>query len=180
MPEDVSPQLDDFTDVTLKQRKFIDEYLVTGNKYQSALKAGYSPRSLYTLAYKEFGNVRVQAYYKHRMAEISARSENNISKLLNRLEEIAFDDVTNYVDKDGNVKGFDKLAHGRNVHSIRHTKTGVDITLCSREKALELLCKYHGMLTDKLELSGVKDAALNITFEGVLPGDPRIENTGKS
>lgn len=181
MPEDVSPQpVDDFKDLTFKQRRFIDEYLVTGNKYKSALKAGYSPRSLDNIAYKEFEKPRVQAYYKYKMAEIAARSEGNITKLLNRLEEIAGIDMKEYLDEDGKLRKLDDKVNGRMIQSIRHTKSGVDVTLCSREKALELLMRYYGMLNDKLELSGAKDASLNITFEGVLPGDPRIENTGKS
>lgn len=43
--------------LTQKQRKFIDEYLVSGNATQSALKAGYSKRTAYRLADNKTGGV---------------------------------------------------------------------------------------------------------------------------
>lgn len=71
-------------------------------------------------------------------------------------------------------KSQDKVAYVLN--SLMEVSRIVDQEkLQHKVKSLELLGKYMSMWSDKVEISGDKDAPLNIVFEGVLPGDERIE-----
>lgn len=55
--------------LTLKQQKFADEYIKTGNVYQSAKNAGYSENYAKGNSVKLLENVSVSEYIENRMAE---------------------------------------------------------------------------------------------------------------
>lgn len=75
-----------------------------------------------------------------------------------------------------NAKSQDKIAFV--VNSLMGiAKSGEDQ---HRLKALELLGRYLGAYSDKIEVSDNSQRVLNVTFEGVLPGDKRIKDTGES
>ena len=60
--------------MTPKQKKFADEYIATGNAYQSALKAGYSENYAKGNAIKLVENESVKAYIDKRLEEIAKDS----------------------------------------------------------------------------------------------------------
>lgn len=50
--------------MTLKQQKFADEYLVSGNATKAALKAGYSKKSAYSIGAENLKKPVIAAYIK--------------------------------------------------------------------------------------------------------------------
>ncbi|MDO4605229.1 MAG: terminase small subunit, partial [Helcococcus sp.] len=58
------------TKLTIKQKKFADEYIISGNAYQSAIKAGYSENYAKGNVIKLLENVRVKKYINARLKEI--------------------------------------------------------------------------------------------------------------
>lgn len=58
--------------LTPKQKAFADEYIKSGNIYQSAVNAGYSDAYAKTTAGKMLENARVKAYIDAKMAEIES------------------------------------------------------------------------------------------------------------
>lgn len=58
--------------LTAKQQKFADEYIKSGNKYESAVKAGYSESYARSHAEKLSENVGIKNYVDERMAEIAS------------------------------------------------------------------------------------------------------------
>lgn len=164
-----TPIEDDFSDLTMKERKLVDEFIILGNKEKAAINAGYSKRSAYSIAYTYMKKERVQAYYKYRLAKIREKSEENVSKLLKQLHDIAESDIRDYLDGDGKLKNLKKV-DGRLVSGIRHTRHGIDITLASKEKAIELLGRYYSMWNDKLDVTsqGGPVGEVNITFQEVV------------
>lgn len=61
--------------LTPKQQKFADNYIETGNLYQSAIEAGYSTSYARSSASKLLENVGIKSYIDKRMKEIA---NNNI------------------------------------------------------------------------------------------------------
>lgn len=57
-------------DLQAKQIKFIEEYILTGNATQSAIKAGYSERSAAAQASRLLKNDKIQAALKERRSQI--------------------------------------------------------------------------------------------------------------
>ena len=91
--------------LTLKQRVFAEEYLLTFNKRASAIKAGASPRSAATIGGRLYTNVDVSNYISLRLCQIRDELETNygITKdiLLNELAAIAFFDPHKMYDDNG-------------------------------------------------------------------------------
>lgn len=56
--------------LTLKQKKFADEYLISGNATEAAIKAGYSKRTAKVVASQNLTKLNVKNYIAQRMKEI--------------------------------------------------------------------------------------------------------------
>ena len=59
--------------LTAKQRLFADEYIKNGNATQSAIKAGYSPRTVRSIGQENLTKPDIKAYIDAKMAEIESR-----------------------------------------------------------------------------------------------------------
>lgn len=58
--------------LTAKQRLFADEYIKSGNATQSAIKAGYSPRTVRSIGQENLTKPDIKAYIDAKMAEIES------------------------------------------------------------------------------------------------------------
>ncbi|MEJ7307238.1 terminase small subunit, partial [Staphylococcus epidermidis] len=58
----------------LKQQTFVDEYIRTGNVYQSAIRAGYSQKYAKASSHKLLDNVGIKQAIDKRMAELKKKS----------------------------------------------------------------------------------------------------------
>lgn len=57
--------------LTLKQKRFADEYIISGNAEQSAIKAGYSEKYARGNAHKLVANVGIKEYIDERLSKIN-------------------------------------------------------------------------------------------------------------
>ena len=151
--------------LTLRQRVFAEEYLLTFNKRASAIKAGASPRSAATIGGRLYTNVDVSKYISLRRCQIRDELEANygITKdiLLRELAAIAFFDPGKMYDDNGvllPIHKMDKMI--RRAIASFDTKEIVDnngaligkvtkIRLASKLAAIELLGRYLGMWNNK-------------------------------
>ena len=143
-----------------KQERFAREYLVDLNATQAAIRAGYSPKTAYSMGQRLLKNVEVQKAVQSAMDERSKRTEVNADYVLTNLLEIVercmqrapvLHKGEQVVDEEGNsVWCFD----GRN--AIR---------------ALELLGKHKGMWVEKQELTGANGGPIDnqLTIRLVRP-----------
>ena len=72
-----------------RQRRFADEYIITGNAYQSAIKAGYSEKYANNNISKLLGNVGIKAYIDDQMAELRKKNIMDAEEALSILSDIA-------------------------------------------------------------------------------------------
>ena len=63
-------------ELTLKQQRFADEYIRTGNAYKSAILAGYSKNYAKGQVNKLLENVGVKAYIDKRLEELKKKAKN--------------------------------------------------------------------------------------------------------
>mgnify|MGYP003387114439 CR=1 FL=1 len=93
--------------LTLKQRTFADEYLLTHNKKASAIKAGVSAKSAGTTGGRLCKNVDVSKYISLRRCQIQDELEASYcttkDRLLRELAAIAFLDPAKMFDESGNI-----------------------------------------------------------------------------
>lgn len=75
--------------LTPKQKKFVDEYIKTGNATQSAIEAGYSKKYANTNAPKLLQNTTLKQYIEKCMAEIASNRVMSYTEAVELLTSIA-------------------------------------------------------------------------------------------
>lgn len=150
--------------LTPKQKRFCEEYLIDLNATQAYIRAGYSVKnenSAAASATELLRNPKIKAHIAGLRQKQQKRTEITADKVIAELAHIAFARMSNVVSVNRSVveiKDFDKLG-GNELAAIAQVKTrqivtedsetfDTDIKMHSKEKALELLMKHMGMLTD--------------------------------
>jgi phage terminase small subunit len=123
-----------------KQKRFVNEYLIDLNATQAAIRAGYSKKTANEQASRLLANVNVSAYVEKKQerlakkAEISQEWVNNLKKVFERCMQ-----EESVTDKEGNFSGVYEFAHS------------------GATKSLELLGKHLGMFSERIKHSGDED-----------------------
>ncbi len=182
--------------LTEKQQRFCDEYLIDLNATQAAIRAGYSERTANEQGARLLAKVSVQEYVAERKADRRKRTEITQDMVLTELAAIAFAKTTDYVkiieqqatftsDEGVRIPLYDEngkpvmvqnvqLEPTKNlddtqikaIAGIKQGKNGIELSMCSKERALEMLGKHLGMWTEKVEVSGeVKNPFEGLTTE---------------
>lgn len=152
--------------LTRKQRIFIDEYLKTWNASESARRAGYSKKTCGAIGAENLIKPEIKA-------EIDARLENSrmgSDEVLQEFADIARSDMGDFIDQnlcidlaDARKRGLTKLIKkikqktittiGKKEDSEDKEITDIEIELYPRDKALEILGKYHGLFKDNFDIT---------------------------
>lgn len=162
--------------LTVKQRMFVEEYLIDLNATQAAIRAGYSAKTADQQGSRMLANVKVQQAIAERMAERSKRTGVNQDRVVLELAKMAFVKMTDVVDSNGRIKegaADDDLAC---IESIKYKESDNEfggsvereVKIGSKLKALELLGKHLGMWNDKLDV--------NVTAPIVISGESELED----
>lgn len=163
-------------ELTEKQQRFVEEYLIDLNATQAAIRSGYSAKTADQQGSRMLANVKVQNEISKAMAERSKRTGVNQDRVVQELARIAFVKMTDVVNADGEIRpdaSDDDLAC---IESVKYKRSDTDtgsseereIKIASKLKALELLGKHLGMWNDKLDV--------NVTAPIVISGDDALED----
>lgn len=68
--------------LTQKQRLFADEYIKSGNATQSAIKAGYSPKTVRSIGQENLTKPDIKAYINAKMSEIESHKIADAKEIL--------------------------------------------------------------------------------------------------
>lgn len=142
------------TKLSIKQKRFADEYIISGNAYQSAIKAGYSKNYSKGNVVKLLENVSVKAYIDERLAEINNRKIADQQEVLEYLTSVMRGEVTEpltVLDGDGYQRVIDASP-----------------SVATRNKAAELLGKRYRIFTEKQEVE--------VTGQVIFNGEAEIED----
>lgn len=74
--------------LTAKQKKFIKEYIKTNNATQSAIRAGYSKKSAYSIGPENLEKPEIQEELKKESEKMQKKFEYDINTAMNNFEEI--------------------------------------------------------------------------------------------
>ena len=151
--------------------RLCQEYLVDLNQTQAAIRAGYSPKSANQQATALFANPSIRARVDELLAQRSARTGVNADRVIRELARIAFASAPDFIDTSDATLRADASPDDRAAIASVRVKTiptqdgeGVEreIRLNDKVKALELLCKHLGIITNKHDIApGMLDAVLN-------------------
>lgn len=164
--------LESLRPLTAKQLRFIEEYVCNGfNAYQAALAAGYSKKAAAVQGHENLKKHNIIAEIQKKKDELTEKSQNKIINVLQRLSETINADITDYINDQGEYDPSKPKFNGKLVSSIRTGRNGTTVTLCSKDKALELLGKYLSMWQDKIDITtqGGAVTPINVTFNEIPP-----------
>lgn len=124
--------------LTIKQKKFADEYIATGNATQSAINAGYAPKAAYQTGAENLKKPQIRFYIDQRMQELEDQAIAKQEEVLKYLTAVMRGEHTEETLK-GAGDGYQDI-------------TDIDVSAKDRIKAAELLGKRYGMWVDKKEV----------------------------
>lgn len=131
--------------MTNKQKRFCDEYLIDMNATQSAIRAGYSPKTARFIGMENLTKPNIKAYIEKRMKEKEDKLIATQDEVLRYLTSVMRGESQSEIVV---VEGC-----GDGVSEAKRMLKAPDER--ERLKASELLAKRYGILSDKVKLDGV-------------------------
>lgn len=74
--------------MTIKQKKFADEYIISGNATEAAIKAGYAPKAAYQTGAENLKKPQIKKYIDERMAEFNDKAIAKQDEILKYLTSV--------------------------------------------------------------------------------------------
>ncbi len=139
--------------MTKKQQRFCDEYLISLNATQAAIKAGYSSKTAKSIGQENLTKPDIKEYIEQRMAEKEKELIADQDEVLKYLTSVIRGQSRSSVVVVENIGNF--MSEAREVKKAPDEK--------ERLKAAELLGKRYGIYADKVEQT--VDMDLNITVD---------------
>lgn len=96
-------------DLTDKQRRFCEEYLIDLNATQAAIRAGYSEDTAGSIGWENLKKPEIQEYISRLQKKLSNKLEIKQERVLKEFARIAFADIRKYYDENGQLLSPDKL-----------------------------------------------------------------------
>ena len=135
------------TDLTPKQERFVEEYLVDLNAAQAAIRAGYSKKAAKEQGYENLTKPHIQEAIKKAMDDRSERVEASQDYVLESvIETMERSKQAKPVTEKNGTPIFTETPDGEIVPAYTFNAAAV-------LKGAEILGKHLGMFVDKLEIS---------------------------
>jgi len=162
--------------LTVREMRFVEEYLVDLCGAAAAVRAGYSPKKSNVRAMMILRRPRVKAALKEAQDARSKRTSITAERVLEELATIAFSDVTAYLEqsKTGTkLKRFEDMPAGatRALEGVSESRgpqgDRVTVKLNDKQRALDKLCAHLGICKEQLDLSGKMKVDTELTIKVV-------------
>lgn len=121
-----------------RQKRFCDEYLIDCNAKQAAIRAGYSPKTAYSIGNENLNKPELKAYIEQQLEEMHNAKTADAQEVLEYLTSVM----------RGECKEQTLKLIGEGVQTI----TDIDVAAKERLKAAELIGKRYGLFKDNLNV----------------------------
>lgn len=152
------PERDNLTD---KQRRFVQEYLIDLNATQAAARAGYSEKTAYSIGQENLKKPEVLAAIQGAIDERSERTKITQDMVLKELAKLGFSDMRKFTQwgsggvrlKDSEELSDEDAACIAEVSEVTTLNGGsIKFKLHDKKGSLELLGKHLGMFHEKIDI----------------------------
>ena len=126
--------------MTPKQRKFCDEYLISGNATDAAIKAGYSPKTAKQTGSENLAKPDLRAYIDEQLEKLHSAKIADAEEVMKYLTSVMRGEHTEQVLK----------LVGDGIQTV----TDIEVSAKERIKAAELIGKRYALFSDKMDLGG--------------------------
>lgn len=143
--------------LTIKQKRFADEYIITGNATEAAKRAGYSEKSAYSTGQENLKKPVIKSYIDDRMAQLEDATIAKETEVLQYLTAVLRGESSSEIVV---VEGIgDGASEARRMEKAPDEK--------ERLKAAELLGKRYRLFIDKQEVQ--QDVLVTFVGENEIP-----------
>ena len=168
------------SELSPKQQRFVEEYLVDLNATQAAIRAGYAPKSAQMQSSRLLSKAMVQAAIAAGRERLSSRTGITQERVLAEYARLAFVDPRKLYREDGRPVPIPELdddtaaavagvevseefeGKGEARQFVGYTRK---VKLADKKGALDSIARHLGMFTDKVEHSGGVTVAI-VKFGG--------------
>ena len=131
-----------------KQQRFADEYIISGNATQAAVKAGYSSKYANTNASKLLQNTTIKSYIDERLAQLASDKVATQEEVLTYLTSV--------------MRGETQEQTLCSIGELGQEVIDIDVGAKDRIKAAELLGKRFRMWTEKVETDVTQTVVIDV------------------
>lgn len=136
--------------MTIKQKKFADYYIETGNATQSAIRAGYSKKTANRIATENLSKLVISEYIQKRLKEIEKSRLMTVEEALLLSKSIANGEPQTFIYRELDPKTDEVLVEEKKQYSPK---------IEERQKSIEHILKVNGAF-DKKEAATNQDEEL--------------------
>lgn len=147
--------------MTARQRKFCDEYLISGNATDAAIKAGYSPKTAKSIGQRLLTFVDLKQYIDAELEKLHSAKIADAQEVLEYLTSVMRGEHTEQVLK----------LVGDGIQTV----TDIDVSAKERIKAAELIGKRYALFSVKAESTSADQDALDSFVQATQPTKERLE-----
>lgn len=141
--------------LTIKQQRFADEYIISGNATEAAKRAGYSEKTARFIGNENLTKPNIKSYIDERLEQIKSEKVADQQEILEYLTSVLRGQQTEQT----------LIGEGMGEQNI----TEIELSGTQRIKAAELLGKRYAMWTDKQDISG--SLGMVQIFDDIPKGD---------
>lgn len=134
--------------LTLKQKRFADEYLISANATAAAIKAGYSKKTARSIGQENLTKPDIKAYIDERLEKLESEKIATQEEVLQYLTSI--------------MRGDQQEKTLISVGEFGQKIVDIDVGAKDRIKAAELLGKRYRLFTDKVEMDVSSDITISV------------------
>lgn len=136
--------------MTIKQKKFADYYIETGNATQSAIRAGYSKKTANRIATENLSKLVISEYIQKRLKELEKSRLMTVEEALLLSKSIANGEPQTFIYRELDPKTDEVLVEEKKQYSPK---------IEERQKSIEHILKVNGAF-DKKEVATNQDDEL--------------------
>jgi phage terminase small subunit len=157
------------SELTDKQQRFVEEYLIDLNATQAAIRAGYSEESARSIGSENLTKPDIQEAISDARARLTEAAQVTQERIVREYAKLAFLDIRKAFDSEGRLKPIgemdddtsaaiaglevEELYEGRG-EAREHIGRIHKVKLADKKGSLDSLARHLGMFTDKTELTG--------------------------
>ncbi|HGD0643271.1 TPA: terminase small subunit [Streptococcus agalactiae] len=134
--------------LTLKQKRFADEYIISANATAAAIKAGYSKKTAKSIGQENLTKPDIKAYIDERIEKLES------AKIATQEEVLQY--LTSIMRGDQQEKTLISIGE------LGQEIVDIDVGAKDRIKAAELLGKRYRLFTDKIEMDISSDVTISV------------------
>lgn len=123
--------------LTLKQKRFADEYIISANATAAAIKAGYSKKTARSIGQENLTKPDIKAYIDERLEKLDSEKIADQKEVLQYLSSV--------------MRGEQQEKTLISIGELGQEIVDIDVGAKDRLKAAELLGKRYRLFTDKIE-----------------------------